>query len=269
MRLIDPGLDLEQFFRGVARARERVLFLDYDGTLAPFHPDPRLAVPYPGVPERLKALTAHEATRVVIVSGRPLEELRTLVETLGHHEAWGAHGWESWRPGSEIVRHEPGAEAMRRLALAEDPARLLEAEGARLERKLASIAMHWRGLPEAQARALSERIVRAWEEIAGAHVELLPFEGGIELRARGRNKADAVREVLSRSAADVACAYLGDDVTDEDAFGEIRGRGLAVLVGPELRRTSAGLWLRPPRELEWFLDRWASATSGGERSSAA
>ncbi len=262
MRLLHPDADLERFFRGVARAPERVLFLDYDGTLAPFHADPLLAVPYPGVPACLKAVTAGK-TRVVIVSGRPLEELRTLIEMLGDHEAWGAHGWESYRPGSEVRRHLPHAEAVQRLALAEERVRRLEAEGARIERKVASVAMHWRGLPEPQARALGERVVRAWEEIADANVELLPFEGGIELRARGRNKAHAVRDVLSRSAADAACAYLGDDVTDEDAFAEIRGRGLAVLVAPELRRTAADLWLRPPRELEWFLDRWASAAKAG------
>lgn len=266
MRLLHPDVDLERFFRDVAGASERVLFLDYDGTLAPFHPDPLLAVPYPGVPDRLKAITRGEATRVVIVSGRPLEELRTLIELVSHHEAWGAHGWESYRPGSEVTRHAPHDEAVRRLALAEESVRLLEAEGARLERKLASVAMHWRGLPEAQARVLGERIVKAWEEIADANVELLPFEGGLELRARGRNKAHAVREVLSRASPDAACAYLGDDVTDEDAFVEIRGRGLAVLVAPEARRTAADLWLRPPRELEWFLDRWACAVEEGPRA---
>ena len=263
MRLLHPDVDLDRFFRGVARATERVLFLDYDGTLAPFHPDPLLAVPYPGVPAHLKALTQGEATRVVIVSGRPLEELRTLIELLSHHEAWGAHGWESGRPGSEVTRHAPQEQALERLARAERSARRLEEEGARIERKVASVAMHWRGLPEAQAHALSERIVRAWEEIADANVELLPFEGGIELRARGRNKAHAVREVLSRSSRDAACAYLGDDMTDEDAFAEIRGRGLAVLVAPGLRRTRADLWLRPPRELEWFLERWARAANEG------
>jgi hypothetical protein len=36
-----------------------------------------------------------------------------------------------------------------------------------------------------------------------------------------------------------------------------------VLVAPEARRTSADLWLRPPRELEWFLERWASAVKEG------
>ncbi|HSN20103.1 MAG TPA: trehalose-phosphatase [Usitatibacter sp.] len=261
MRLLNPGTDLEAFFSRVARAPERVLFLDYDGTLAPFHPDPSLAVPYDFVPERLKALTGDQATRVVIVSGRPLGELRPLLETVTHHEAWGAHGWEHHTPEAGLRRFEPEATALRQLTLAEAPARLLEAEGARVERKLASVAMHWRGLPEAQARDIGERIVKAWKEIADANVELLPFEGGMELRVRGRTKANAVKEVLARTSPQAACAYLGDDITDEDAFAAIGGRGLAVLVGPELRRTSADLWIRPPKELERFLERWAIAAN--------
>jgi len=51
-----------------------------------------------------------------------------------------------------VTRHAPEEAAVRRLALAEESVRRLEEEGARLERKLASVAMHWRGLPEAQAR---------------------------------------------------------------------------------------------------------------------
>jgi trehalose-phosphatase len=262
MRLLDPQADLEAFFTRVANAPERVLFLDYDGTLAPFHPDPALAVPYPFVPARLKALTEDAGTRVVIVSGRPLGELRPLLEAVTHHEAWGAHGWEHHTEEAGLRRIEPEAAALRSLSLAEAPARLLEAEGARVERKLASVAMHWRGLPPEQARALGERIVQAWKEIADANVELLPFEGGMELRVRGRTKAHAVREVLERTSPEAACAYLGDDVTDEDAFNAIKDRGLAVLVGPELRRTAAHLWIRPPQELERFFVRWAESAKG-------
>jgi trehalose-phosphatase len=265
MRLLDPQLDLEAFFARVANARERVLFLDYDGTLAPFHPDPSLAVPYPFVPERLKALTGERKTRVVVVSGRPLGELKPLLESVTHHEAWGAHGWEH-QTAEGMKRFDPEAAAIRQLSLAEVPARLLEAQGARVERKLASVAMHWRGLPEAQARELSERIVQAWTEIADANVELLPFEGGMELRVRGRTKAHAVREVLAQTSLEAACAYIGDDITDEDAFEAIRDRGLAVLVGPQLRATAAHLWIRPPQELERFLVRWAQAPLSAARS---
>jgi trehalose 6-phosphate phosphatase len=51
-------------------------------------------------------------------------------------------------------------------------------------------------------------------------------------------------------------AYLGDDVTDEDAFRAVKGRGLAVLVRAEYRRTAADIWIKPPHELKNFIGRW-------------
>jgi len=63
-----------------------------------------------------------------------------------------------------------------------------------------------------------------------------------------------VEKLLSESGG--AAAYLGDDMTDEDAFRAISGRGLGVLVSPDLRETAADVWLIPPGELTWFLERW-------------
>jgi trehalose 6-phosphate phosphatase len=62
--------------------------------------------------------------------------------------------------------------------------------------------------------------------------------------------------------ADLAVAYLGDDQTDEDAFVRLRGRGLCILVRPELRPTAAAMWLRPPGELIGFLRQWATVAGG-------
>jgi trehalose-6-phosphatase len=57
-------------------------------------------------------------------------------------------------------------------------------------------------------------------------------------------------------APDAACAYLGDDFSDEDAFRAIPDEGAVVLVRPNFRATVASLWLRPPEELLQFLERW-------------
>jgi trehalose-phosphatase len=129
---------------------------------------------------------------------------------------------------------------------------------AKLERKLASLALHWRGLPASEAAELEARARALWEPIAreGA-LEVLPFDGGLELRTVGRNKNDAVKAVLSETAPDTAIAYLGDDLTDEDAFRAVKTRGIGVLVRPQFRETAADVWLRPPQELVEFLGRWA------------
>jgi hypothetical protein len=87
----------------------------------------------------------------------------------------------------------------------------------------------------------------------------LPFDGGLELRAPGKNKGDAVSAILAESGPDFAAAYLGDDQTDENAFRAIKGRGLSILVRPEPRPTMADMWLRPPDELGRFLRDWLVA----------
>jgi trehalose-6-phosphatase len=51
-------------------------------------------------------------------------------------------------------------------------------------------------------------------------------------------------------------AFLGDDLTDEDGFLAIRGRGLGILVRKTFRPTAAEVHLHPPRELLEFLDQW-------------
>ncbi len=257
MQVLSPRVDMAAFYERLAASRRRVLMLDYDGTLAPFRIRPEQAVPYPGVAELLRALVNQEDTRVVIVSGRRAAEVAALLPPGGCPEIWGAHGWERISPEGEVGGKEP--EVAARAALAEAQARLaaLGRTGARLERKPASIALHWRGLPALTIARLREQLTSAWKPLAGGGVlEWLPFDGGIELRARGTNKQHAVKAVLSETASDSVVAYLGDDVTDEDAFEAVKARGLAVLVRPECRATAADLWIRPPRELLEFIGRW-------------
>jgi trehalose-phosphatase len=82
----------------------------------------------------------------------------------------------------------------------------------------------------------------------------------VELRARAYDKGHAVRTVVATDDSPV-CAYLGDDITDEDAFRAVRPHGLAVLVRESHRSTMADVRLEPPSEVIAFLERW-TATAG-------
>src|SRR5207237_4894610 len=106
----------------------------------------------------------------------------------------------------------------------------------RVEVKPGGIAVHWRGLSAAE-RSLMETKIRSLfaSAIEDRGLHLLPFDGGLELRAPGKNKGDAVSAILQEFGSEVAAAYLGDDQTDENAFRAIKGRGIAVLVRPEPR----------------------------------
>jgi len=260
VRVLNPRLDLETYFADLARARQRVLLLDYDGTLAPFHARPERAVPYPGVAGLLSQIMRSQGSRVIIVSGRGLEDLRRVLGFLRGAEAWGAHGWQHRAADGARIDFDPGRQALDALELAAGQSAPLLALGARLERKSAALAAHWRGLDAAAARQIQSCARELWSDLAGEALELLDFDGGIELRARGRNKGDVVREALAGDAG--AAAYLGDDLTDEDAFAAMRGRGLGALVSPQLRPTQADLWLSPPLGLLEFLERWLDAARG-------
>jgi trehalose 6-phosphate phosphatase len=256
MQPLHAGIHLDGFFDGVARAKERVLLLDYDGTLAPFHRRPERAIPYPEVAALLKRAIRGCATRVVIVSGRRLADLRGPLARVPHDEAWASHGWEHFSAAGERSGYIPSNAVQRQLQLAEAGVRELAMHGARIERKVASVAVHWRGLLPHVVDRIGAAVDAAWSGIDRRNLDRLEFDGGLELRACGRNKGDAVREVLGTCGPLAACAYLGDDRTDEDAFAAMRGRGLGVLVRPELRQTCADAWIRPPAELVGFLERW-------------
>lgn len=265
MRTLNPRLNVAQFFERAARAPARMLMLDYDGTLAPFQVRAERAVPYPGVESLLDDIMAARASRVVIVSGRPVGELVPLLNLRRRPDLWGGHGWERLSPDGRCERREPGEDARRNLDEGERRARELVREGVRVESKPASVAMHWRGATALVAAKVREALPQAWEPLAAdGMVELLPFEGGVELRARGFSKQHAVEAVLAETPGDGAVAYLGDDFTDEDAFRAVKPHGLAVLVRPDFRETEADLWIRPPRELAAFLAKWRDAAGGSQ-----
>lgn len=257
MQTLTSRTDLLAFVDSIKRAPARVLMLDYDGTLAPFQIDPARAVPYPEAKAVLEEIVAAGGTRVVIVSGRPADEVPPLLSLQERPEIWGSHGWERLLPDGRRIVEQAAGEARAALADAALAASPLISEGARLERKLASIALHWRGIDETSAAGIAKRVEASWLPFAHARaVEILHFDGGLELRAVGCNKQYAVKAVLAEVPQESAIAYLGDDMTDEDAFRAVAPRGIGVLVRPQCRETGADVWIRPPEELVTFLRYW-------------
>ena len=259
-----PGLDaLAPFFRRVGSAMSRGLLLDFDGTIAPFVVDRSLAAPYPGVRSRLRALVlAPHPTRVAIVSGRALSDLRARAAIEAPVELWGSHGLERLTADGRELSEPPPARIGR---LLQEIATAFAANGlsAVLERKPYGVAIHRRGTPaEAFERARCELLERFASPAAEAGLQRLAFDGGVELRLAGSDKGIAVRAMLAELGEDAAVAYLGDDLTDEDAFAALGDRGLSVLVGATPHPTRAHAWIRPPEEVFQFLASWSAASEG-------
>ncbi len=247
------------FFSKLGKSKKTVLLIDYDGTLAPFCVERDKAVPYDGVRERLDAIIATGRMRVVVISGRWTRELIPLLGLKTLPEIWGCHGSERLMPDGTYYAVELSAEATRIFAESD---KWLADEGLEefSEKKPSSRALHLRGVEEDIAKKIKTKVIKAWGGIARmSELDLHEFDGGIELRVPGKNKGDAVNTIMSEAGEEAVVAYLGDDLTDEDAFEALKGRGLRVLVRWEFRSTAADIWITPPGELLEFLDKWRNA----------
>lgn len=260
----------DDFLRRISEEAS-ILILDYDGTLAPFTVNRLQAVPYPGVLPSLERLAALPAVRLVLVTGRPAHELQSLLGLSLSLEIWGSHGREQITSEGEY-RIRPLApeqvQALDRVSAALEQKGYLD----RMERKPASLALHWRGLAPELREALQATIAELYNrDAAPSGLHLLPFAGGLEIRSDSVTKGDAVRRILqdmggksSARPGALPVAYLGDDITDEDAFRALRGcdsriLGLSFLVRQEWRESAAEFWLRPPDELLAFFEDWIAA----------
>jgi trehalose 6-phosphate phosphatase len=250
------------FFEQLSRAGERLLLLDYDGTIAPFSVHRNRAFPYASVPELLDCIMSTCRTRVLLISGRLAREIPPLLGLNPHPEIWGTYGIERLHADGSYQLADIGDHAQNALCDAEAALRQQGLDGA-TERKPGAIAVHWRGLNPPQIEDIRARAYRSLSPVAlQTGLMLAEFEGGLEVRARSCSKGDTVRSILSDMAATVPVAYLGDDTTDEDAFRALNGRGLTVLVRPTCRFTAAQMWIRPPEELIHFLTNWIQACGG-------
>ncbi len=248
--------DARDFFTKLENSAS-LLLLDYDGTLAPFTANRLEAYPYDGVKDRLETLLRTPGVRLVLVTGRPARELNHLVGLSRPVEIWGSHGREHLLPDGSYTLE--GVTATQMQILDEIAARLSGAgfSGDSLERKPASLAVHWRTLDAAGQRALSDLTTEVFEQLGRqAELKLLNFEDGVEIRCDNVHKGDAIRRSLAVSEQRTPAAYLGDDLTDEDAFRVLRGRGLTILVRQQPRESAAEYWLQPPEQLLAFLDAW-------------
>lgn len=240
------------------------LLLDFDGTLAEFNPDPAAPELTPERWELLNHIASEPGMSLGIVSGRRLDDLRARTRLPDHVYHAGLHGLEIEVDGHRTTHPDLFSAEARVEGLASCLKKLLtEFPGVLIEDKGASVAVHTRQLPwDAYEKIFARADVLAVPWIAEGHVRRLEGNAVVEyLPNIGGHKGEATRWItesvqrkLSRQAW---VAYIGDDITDEDAFRAI-DCGIGVLVG--LRPTAATHKLDGITDVDRFL-RWL-ATEG-------
>jgi trehalose 6-phosphate phosphatase len=176
----------------------------------------------------------------------------------------GSHGFDIWSPTRGTLEHEAGGgfeelieRVTERVRDEADPI-----EGLLVEPKKASVALHYRLFADTDRLAMKPIVDRVLAEHPG---ELKVTPGKMDFEVQPKLEWDKGRAVLYLLKAlglggdDVAPLYLGDDITDEDAFRALSRKGIGIFVGqaddPEIggRGTSAAFVLDSIEEVERFL----------------
>lgn len=241
------------------------IFLDYDGTLTPIVERPDLATLSDPMRETLRRLAAVCST--TIVSGRGREDVETMVGIEGINYA-GSHGFDISGPeAGGALRLEVAEELAPVVAEVADALRrrTRDIPGALVEDKKYSVAVHHRLVDEARA----PEIERAVDEALAGRPALKKALGKKVFELRPSMEWDKGRAVLWLLQAlgleepEVCPLYIGDDVTDEDAFRALAERGIGILVTELPRPTAARYSLQDVREVRELLERIARLGEGG------
>jgi trehalose 6-phosphate phosphatase len=260
-----PLHDPDVLARELGPAERWLVVLDFDGTLSPIVAHPEDAAPAAGAVDAIRDLL--ELTEVAVVSGRPVAELRARLGPLPVTFA-GGHGAEVVAPDGTVTTLVDDPDQVTGVLDAAERdvhAAVADAEGWQVERKDASLAVHHRRAdPDDREQRLPRvRAALAAHRDAPPRFELLEGKAVVELRPRGIDKGRALARIVERSSGPPPLV-LGDDVTDEDAFGEAeRLGGAGILVSDTGRGTVARWRLRDPSAVVTFLRGMTAHAPGG------
>jgi trehalose 6-phosphate phosphatase len=235
--MTSPGTDLHGAVGAFVALPKVLVAVDFDGTLSPFVLNPLQARALPGGVEALRAAAGLTGVSVAVVSGRDLATLESITG-IGPDDAItliGSHGAEI-----NLIDHAnppPGAgfldqDATARLSLVNDELAAIKARypAVRLELKPSAVVLHTRGVDPSQGAAASA----AAREVADRHpgVHVMPGKNVVELTVLEANKGNALLKLARETGSD-ATLYVGDDVTDEQAFAALdpASGDLSVKVG--------------------------------------
>jgi trehalose 6-phosphate phosphatase len=241
------------------RDKDLFIFLDFDGTLAPIVRIPEKARLPQETRELLKNISELPKRTLAFISGRSLEDIKKKIGLDGVIYS-GNHGLEIEGPRLRFNSVLPPGTLKSLAQIKKDlEGAIVEIQGAVLEDKGFSLSLHFRrvkakDLPRLKT-AFHEAVIPS---LASGNIQVKPGKKVLEVRPSLEwDKGRVVLWLLGRQRfikERTLPVYLGDDVTDEDAFKALEGKGLTIFVGKP-RRSQAHYYIKNPGEVREFLKR--------------
>ena len=251
--------DLNRALSTVARVPRLLVASDFDGTVAPIVSNPSDARPIPAAADALAALAALRETTAALISGRALRDLAELSGAPADVHLVGSHGSEFNADFLDAV--DDSARAL--LADLERTMAGLAARypGTTIETKPVSVAFHVRNTAPEHAQ---EALDAALAAVADWDIHITEGKAVREFAVIDTDKGEAL-ELLRRQGEADAIVFFGDDVTDEDAFRALAGKGIGVFVAEETRGSAAHYSLEDPVQVRQLLEALVAMVSGKKR----
>ena len=255
-RRLPSGLDRWPRIRDRLQGRQPLLFLSYDGALAPLVSREDMAVPSRGMKEVLRRLAGRCPT--VIVSRRGRQDLASMVDIDGLYHA-GSDGLDFSGPGLSSGGTTAKSEwvvEIRRLA-ADLVRAFLGTSGVLVDPRDITLCLHL----DPAAGVRPDEVERTLDSVLRRYPRLQKIRDRDGLRVRPRLAWDRGR-AAARIAAELAPPgsgrfplYAGTHPADEAAFQALSDKGLTFVVGAVESATAAHYRLQHPNQLESLLFR--------------
>jgi trehalose 6-phosphate synthase/phosphatase len=249
-RYIDSGLK-QKIEMKYSFATKKLILLDYDGTLVPFHNKPEAAKPDEHLLQIMRSLTEDISNKVVIISGR---DHNTLDQWLGHlsvdliaeHGAWFKESGNSWSSRKDIeTSWKPEFYNVLNAFTRATP-------GSLIEEKTYSIAWHYRQCDPELGNMRAKEVTQALEKkVTETGLQLLLGDKVIEVKNLGINKGKAASKWMAKDKYDFVLA-IGDDTTDEDMFKALPTGAVTIKVGSNV--TAASYFVNNYKEVRSLLE---------------
>jgi trehalose 6-phosphate synthase/phosphatase len=224
-----------------AASQQKLVFLDYDGTLVPFDKDPEVTIPDKELRNLLQETAAVEQLDLVLISGRPRDFLEKY---LGHlpitlaaeHGIWLRTKDEEWQPHAELPdeRWKEEARSVIDFYVNRTP-------GSFLEEKQHALAWHYRSVETGLARLRCSELSSHLKHMLGDKgLEVLEGNAVVEIKPASINKGVIAHNLQRRLKPDFTLA-IGDDRTDEDIFEALPAQAFTIKVGDGQTRAQYSL----------------------------
>ena len=213
------------------KTKNRIIFLDYDGTLTGFKENPADANPNQELYSILKKLSADSQNSVVIISGRDKETLGKWfdgdwkISFIAEHGVWFKNPGEDWSMLEQIDnKWKKMVQPILEFYVDQTP-------GSFIENKNFSIVWHYRKSdPDLGIQRAWELKDQLMDLISNLNLQIMDGDKVLEIKCSGINKGRAAAYKIGDEKFDFMLA-IGDDWTDEYTFETMPDSAYTIKVG--------------------------------------